>query len=112
MKIRNLCWLVAALGIAGCTATGPSLNSRMGSVSLGMSKQEVGQILGEPTDAATGRVYDGVTTTYAGFSEVHRYVECRKGATNDCIVVFNKDKVTEYGPYVGELRTRYNVFNR
>jgi hypothetical protein len=82
----------------------------MGRISTGMAKEQVAEILGSPSQAATGRVYDGPNTTYPGASEVHLYTEIRGGQTNEFIVVFNKGRVTEYGPYVGGLRGRYDVF--
>jgi len=82
----------------------------MGRVSTGMAKEQVAEILGSPRQAGTGRVYDGPNTTYPGSSEVHRYTEIRGVKTNEFIVVFNKGKITEYGPYGGGLRARYDVF--
>ncbi len=105
--------VLAAILIAGCSTTPSELPSaRLARVSLGMSKDEVAKIMGSPTQAATGTVYEGPHVQSGGFSEIHRYVKVNQGVTNDCVVVYYKGKVTEYGPYVGNLRDRYAVFEK
>lgn len=77
--MRNLALVVLVLSLTACA----SIPKKLLRVSPGMSKQEVGAIMGEPDDFRV----DGSREVYAFDSRSERYV-----------VVFEEGKVTKYGP--------------
>ena len=100
--------LLATLLIGCSTSQHRYKPSRFAQLSIGMAKPEVTQLLGAPSQTATGRIYLAPNSSVnSGFSELWRYRWTSRRETNDHIVVFVKEKVTEYGPLTGDLATRY-----
>ena len=109
--MRVLHIIATTLLITGCaTSPKPAPCTQLHRLTQGMTKEEASRILGPPTQAATGAVYEAPHVQSGGFSEIHRYLSVSRGTTNDCVLVFYKGKLTEYGPYIGDLQTRYPVF--
>ncbi len=72
-----------------------------------MTKDQVVQILGTPSDVGTGTHYLSSSSSTDGFSEVFHYMRTCDGQPKDWIVVFVSGQLTEYGPFVGDMQLRY-----
>lgn len=89
--------LTAALSMAvtvGCATKAPSFHaSRLSLLNIGMTKEQVLQVLGRPQQAGTAS--DGI--------EVFRYVQVggRVGETSCYGVIFKNGEVTDYGLETG-----------
>jgi hypothetical protein len=110
--MKRLWYLTAVVVVAslvGCSTSHTRDSSAcFAQVSLGMTKAEVAQLLGPPSQTGTGKIYLAPNSSVSsGFSEIWRYRWRERRQTNDNIVVFVKDQVTEYGPLVGDLERRY-----
>jgi hypothetical protein len=107
--IQTFIAVLAVFAFTGCgTICRQSLPAKMSGLELGMSKEQVIHLLGKPAEAGTGTHYSAPGVVIGdGFSEVFRYAESPRGQAQDCIVVFFDDKVTEYGPFTGDLQIRY-----
>jgi hypothetical protein len=85
-----------------------SFTTQLSHLQQGMTKDQVVLLLGTPSDAGTGTHHEGPNSTINdGFSEVFRYTRTCHGQAKDWIIVFVHGKVSEYGPYVGDLQLRY-----
>ncbi len=100
--------MIALLAFSGCSSTPPhSFSAQLSALQLGMTKDQVVELMGKPTEAGTGAHYDANTKDDSVVSEIFRYTETSQGKTKDWLAVFVFGKLTEYGPMVGDLRARY-----
>ena len=98
--IQTLIAAFTVFAFAGCI----SLPAKMSGLHEGTSKEQVIQLLGKPSEVGTGTHYGAPSVTINdGFSEVFRYHR----HAQDWVVVFFHGKLTEYGPFTGDLRMRY-----
>ena len=104
--IKTLLAAITLIVFTGC-ASSHSFSAHLLHLQQGMTKDQVVQLLGNPTEIATGTHYLGSDSSSNGFSEVFRYTRPNEGQADDWLVVFVDGKVSEYGPYVGDLRSRY-----
>jgi hypothetical protein len=104
--IKALFAVITLIVITGC-ASSHSFNTHLLHLQQGMTKDQVVKLLGSPTEVATGTHYVASDSSGNGFSEVFRYTRANAGQDDDWLVVFVDGKVSEYGPYVGDLRSRY-----
>ena len=105
--IQTLIAALAVFAFTGCSTTS-SLPAKMSGLQQGMSKEQVIQLLGKPTEVGTGTHYIAPSASVnVGFSDVFRYTQSSRGQTRDWLVVFFDGKVTEYGPFAGDLQMRY-----
>src|SRR5258708_676543 len=93
--IQALFAVISLIVFAGCASTCcHSFAAQLSQLQQGMSKDQVMQLLGKPSEAGTGTRYDAPNTTIAsGFSEVFRYTQTSGGQTKDWLVVFVGGKV-------------------
>jgi hypothetical protein len=106
--IKTFLAAIILVVLTGCASSSfRSFNTHLLHLQQGMTKDQVVQLLGSPTVVATGTHYVSSDSSSNGFSEVFRYARSNGGQTDDWLVVFVDGKVSEYGPYVGDLRTRY-----
>lgn len=100
--------LTAVILFGGCASVSTHrFPNDISQVHLGMSKKEATELLGSPSDAATGIRYEGMKMLLSGVSEVFLYQRSCRGEKGAWIVVFVDEKVTEYGPLVGLREERY-----
>ena len=104
--IKKLLAAITLIVFTGC-ASSHSFSTHLLHLQQGMTKDQVVKLLGNPTEVATGTHYLGSDSSSNGFSEVFRYTQPNEGQSDDWLVVFVDGKVSEYGPYVGDLRSRY-----